>query len=72
MSERAPSVGLTRALTVLHSDIYRIAHAWNPPASNLTDVAQELLLDQDELIPDALIMAMDGTEPIAVAGLTEE
>jgi len=69
MSEFSTSVDISDSLSSLHSEIYRLGHAWNPPASISADLARRLFLDADEVIPDALVMALDGSQPIAVASL---
>lgn len=69
LSEMTPNVAFIDALANLHSEMYRLDHGWNPPASISTNLARQLFLDADELLSDALFIALHKTEPIAVASL---
>lgn len=56
------------SLAALHAEIYRLAHAWNPPTPLAEQVAAELFLG-DDLLPDEVVVARFGGAAIGVASL---
>lgn len=61
--------GLRTTLVMLHEQIYRTSHYWNPPGSLLTERASSLFMG-DDLIPEHLWYAVneDG-DPIGISSL---
>jgi len=53
----------------LHEAIYRQNHAWNPPALIDEDLARELFLHPDDLLPEMMHIAFESERPVAVASL---
>ena len=52
-----------------HAAVYAQGHQWNP-ISTLTDAeARDLFLDPDEVMPDAMIVALQGEDLVAVSSL---
>lgn len=56
-------------LARLHADLYRQGHPWDPVRPLADDEAVELFLDPDELLADAMFLALAGEKPIAAASL---
>lgn len=44
---------------MLHSQIYRAQHRWNPPADLPPEMAGHLFMDESELIPEYLWYSVD-------------
>lgn len=51
--------GVRRSLAELHEYIYRRNHQWNPPVHILPDMAENLFMDDRELLPEYLWYALD-------------
>ncbi len=60
---------LVSALAWLHAELYRQGHRWDPMRSLVDDEAVELFLNPDELLPEAMYLALVGEQPVAVASL---
>lgn len=56
------SPNVRRSLALLHSQIYRDQHKWNPPAPIVPEMAESLFLDEFELIPEYLWYSVDDRE----------
>lgn len=57
------------ALALLHAELYRQGHRWNPMRPLETEEATELFLDPAELLPEAMYLARIGERPVGVASL---
>lgn len=55
-------------LAALQAEVYRLGHAWNPPAPISAAVARDLFLGED-LLPGEMVVATYGGAPIGVASL---
>lgn len=61
--------GLMPKLARLHAEIYGQGHGWDPVKSLTDDEASELFLAADDLLPDAMFIALAENQPVAVASL---
>lgn len=68
LPDLAPRPSLLEELASLHAEIYRQSHAWSPPAPLDTAQARQAFLG-DDLIPEALFIALAGDEPVGIASL---
>lgn len=60
---------LVSDLARLHAELYRQGHRWDPVRPLADEEAAEIFLDPDELLPEAMYLALDGEHPVAVASL---
>ncbi|MDQ3412546.1 MAG: hypothetical protein M3509_10575 [Chloroflexota bacterium] len=58
-----------REIARLHVEVYWDAHAWNRPRPVSEVEAEMIFLDEDDLLPGEMHLALDGTRPVAVASL---
>lgn len=56
-------------IAMLHERVYRASHGWSPVERIDLPLARRLFLDPDDLIPDALLVAMRDGRPFAMASL---
>ncbi|MBA2468768.1 MAG: GNAT family N-acetyltransferase [Chloroflexia bacterium] len=53
----------------LHDRVYRANHEWSPPTPIDLPLARQVFLDPDDLIPEALVVALRDDRPFAMASL---